>query len=727
MTSAAHLEALAAPRSATAELHAQVLADLNPQPSRAGAQLFRSRGFWIVLFCKLALGSLVASHYLRDLFAPFVSYFVSSGFHDPWAYFQSHGVPDAFPYPPVMLYAMSALQALLAALLPAAGTLSGPAQLLVARLPLAAFDVLIAFILASWYPDRLSRVLQFYWYSPIVIYVCYWHGQLDMIPTGLALLALYFLRRRKTAVSMAVLGLALGSKSHLWVCVPYLLVYIGGSRGKRAAVKSAAILLGTYAATLLPWVTGAAFRSMVFLSPEQARLTANQISFGPGLAVLVAPGAIAFLWFRFAAYGKRNWDLLMLYLGILFSVFLLLAPPQPGYVLWAMPFIVHYFCRRPKVHLLPWVAFVAGYLGFVLLRADSDLFDAWKTVSPAIAAIPNPYHLLASIGPAVATLADNLMFTIMQASLGGIVLYMYMMGVRGNIAYRMRTTPVMIGIAGDSGAGKDTLAALLSGMFEKRHTTVLAGDDYHRWERGDEAWRRFTHLSAEGNRLYDQQDHALAMYAGETISKPTYDHETGRFTAPHNVDPNHIVVFQGLHTLATPEIRRIYDLKVFLDPDESLRYAWKMQRDCVERGHSPEQVARALDARSEDRGRYILPQSQFADLVVRWAPHATAGLSLEVRAINSFDLSGFVEYLSREPELVVEHTPYVDDTWQLLRVRGQIAPQALYRIKEVILGGDLWLRHACTLTAGLPGCLQLLMFLCLREKIRWSGQPVWLD
>ena len=730
MTSAAHLQATS-PATGLSELRPQVLADLDQQPSPAAPELFRSAGFWIVLAGKLLLGTLVASHYLRDLFAPFIDYFVASGFHNPWAHAWAQGTTDAFPYPPVMLYLMSTARALLAPFFAPQFFASGWAQFLIARLPIAAFDVLIAWILASWYPGRLTRVLRFYWYSPIVIYVCYWHGQLDLVPTALAMLSLHLLRRRKIAGAMVVLGLALGSKSHLWVCVPYLLVYIAGSRGVRAVVKPAAILLGSYLATLLPWIADPAFRSMVFFSPEQARIVANQISFGPNLSLLVAPGAIAFLWFRFAAYEKRNWDLLMLYLGILFSVFLLLAPPQPGYVLWTLPFVVHYFCRRTKVHLLPWVAFVVGYLGFVLLRADSDLFDAWKTVNASIAALPNPYHLLAAIDPAIAKLADNLAFTVMQTSLGGIVLYMYMMGVRGNIAYRMRTTPVMIGVAGDSGAGKDTMALLIAGMFEKRHSTILAGDDYHRWERGDEAWKRVTHLSAEGNRLYDQQDHALAMFMGETISKPVYDHDTGRFTAAQDVDPNHIMIFQGLHSLSTPQIRRLYDLSIFVDPAEELRYDWKLRRDCGERGHTEEQVLKSLESRREDRNRYILPQREYADFVVRWVPLALGegggGLVLEILALNSFNLTAFVEYLSHEPELVVDHTPYLDATQQRLRIRGKVSPRDLYRIKEVLFGGDIWLRNACTLSADLPGCLQLIIFICLREKLRWSGQPVWLD
>src|SRR6185312_6713260 len=100
MTAAEHLQATS-PAAGLSELRPQVLADLDQQPSPVAAELFRSPGFWIVLAGKLLLGTLVASHFLRDLFGPFINYFVASGFHDPWKHALSQGVPDAFPYPPI--------------------------------------------------------------------------------------------------------------------------------------------------------------------------------------------------------------------------------------------------------------------------------------------------------------------------------------------------------------------------------------------------------------------------------------------------------------------------------------------------------------------------------------------------------------------------------------------------------------------------------------------------
>lgn len=215
-----------------------------------GRQLFCHRGFWVVLAAKLVLGSLFASYYLRDLFIPFLNYFVESGFRNPWQWSAAHGVWNSFPYPPVMLWIMSVPRIVFAPFLSGGVDRVDFAHLLVTRLPIAAFDVLTAYVLACLYPDRISRVLRLYWYSPIVIYVCYWHGQLDIIPTALLVLSLYLLKQEKLLLAMTVLGLSIGTKSHLWVCVPYILVYVSGIKGWKVGFKCTAVLLTVYAAVL---------------------------------------------------------------------------------------------------------------------------------------------------------------------------------------------------------------------------------------------------------------------------------------------------------------------------------------------------------------------------------------------------------------------------------------------------------------------------------------------
>lgn len=538
--------------------------------------LARHPAFWIVLALKVALGAMAASSYLRDLFVPFVNYFVESGFANPWRHFAALERLNSFPYPPIMLYLLAVPRWLFGFVLPDGTNAVTPAHLAVMRVPLLAADLAIAAILVRWFPHRRDRVLWFYWCSPFVIYVAYWHGQLDLIPTALFTAGVALLRARRLPLAFAMFGVALGSKSHLLVALPFVLVYVGHEVGWLRAARLAGITAAVYALAVAPYASDAAFRLMVYGSEEQARLFALRFPLeSTGLAILLAPTAIALLWLRFAAYRKRNWDLLMLYLGLLFCVFVLLAPPRPGYFLWSIPFLAHFICRAREVQPLLYGAYAAAYLGFFWLGSESDLVDAWRTVWPAAAGLVTPHAWLAGIDPSLATTVENLLFSALEATLACLIAVMYLLGVRSNEVYRQRTAPVLVGVAGDSGSGKRSFARLLTAVLGEPRTTVISGDDYHRWPRGHEMYKVYTHLNASANDLHRQREHALALSAGKGVVKGTYDHATGRFTEERLVEPGEYVVFTGLHALAVGEQRALYDLRVFLDPDERLRRLWK--------------------------------------------------------------------------------------------------------------------------------------------------------
>src|SRR5688572_27041808 len=603
MTGQASAES-AAPRPRLGRLDGLKQAWQQATSAPAVRAFFASPLFWLVLALKLVLGATAASYYLRDLFVPFLNYFVESGFANPWSHFAELGRLNSFPYPPVMLYLLAVPRWLLGPLLPAGTDTVTGLHFLVLRLPLLAADLGLALLLLHWFPHRARRVLLFYWCSPFVIYIAYWHGQLDLLPTALFVAALACIRLRRPGLGMVVYGLALGTKSHLWVALPFVLVYLYQEFGWRRTAQWTALAMGVYALIVLPFLPDPAFRQMVYGTQEQARLFAFQLPVGvpvSGLAVLLAPGAIVLLWFRFAGYARRNWDLFMLYLGILFAVFVLLAPPAPGYFLWSLPFLVHFVARGRQGQALPYLTYAASYLAFFWLGDQSDLFDAWRLVSPGLAASLTPYARLAGADPARAALLQNVLFTLMQASLAGIILNMYLVGVRSNAVYRMRTTPVLIGVAGDSGAGKTTLCQLLTQALGETRLTVINGDDYHRWPRGHEKWQVYTHLNIRGSNVHQQLEHAVAMHAGRSIVKGVYDHSTGTFSHPQEIDPSQYIVFSGLHSLSLDTMRRVFDLKIFLDPDESLRQHWKVRRDQHERGYAPEQVAQTLAERQPDR------------------------------------------------------------------------------------------------------------------------------
>src|SRR5262245_45518860 len=356
----------------------------------AARALLGSRRFWAVLGLNLVAGALLASSYPRDLFIPFLNYFVESGFQNPWQHFAAIET-RSFPYPPVMLYLLAGPRWLAGPLLPAGVDTVTWGHLLLLRLPLLACDAAIAVLLAVWFPHRVRRVLWLYWCSPLAFYILYWHGQLDVVPTALLLVSFHFLKRREHGAFAVTLGTALACKTHLFVALPFLALYLGKQDGWRKALVICGAAVAVFLFWLAPYLPDAAFRQMVFGTTETGRAVRFLVPLGDqGLALVLAPLALLVLAFRFEAYPKHNWDLLMLYLGIAFCVFITLAPPRPAYYLWSLPFLVYFAGRAGELRMLAWHVYAAAYFAYFWLGRESDLFAAWQLVAPAVAAWPAP-------------------------------------------------------------------------------------------------------------------------------------------------------------------------------------------------------------------------------------------------------------------------------------------------------------------------------------------------
>ncbi len=187
----------------------------------------------------------------------------------------------------------------------------------------------------------------------------------------------------------------------------------------------------------------------------------------------------------------------------------------------------------------------------------------------------------------------------------------------------MRTTrPVMVAVGGDSGTGKTTLVRGLYQLFGADRITNICLDDYHRLDRVARQRARVTALNPVANDMDLMAEQIEALRRGETISKPTYDHSTGTFGPRESVKPREIVVIRGLFPLFTPRLRSAFDLRIWLEPQEELKWSWKVKRDCAQRGYSVPEVIRQIMERRDDHLAHVAPQRAHADLVVEFYPPA---------------------------------------------------------------------------------------------------------
>src|SRR5580700_6948115 len=184
---------------------------------------------------------------------------------------------------------------------------------------------------------------------------------------------------------------------------------------------------------------------------------------------------------------------------------------------------------------------------------------------------------------------------------------------------RPEVSPIFVGIGGDSGSGKSTLASAFCELLGGERITTVCLDDYHSLDRRERALVGLTPLNPRANNFALMEEQLWALKRGDSISKPVYDHADGTFKAAERVDPNEVVIIQGLHPFLLPGIREAFDLRVWLDPETKLRIRWKLQRDIAKRGYDESQVRAEIEARRADAETHIQPQRGQADLVVRFS------------------------------------------------------------------------------------------------------------
>ncbi len=205
---------------------------------------------------------------------------------------------------------------------------------------------------------------------------------------------------------------------------------------------------------------------------------------------------------------------------------------------------------------------------------------------------------------------------------------------------------VLIGVAGDSGCGKSTFLQRLEDLFGAEFMTVICLDDYHSLDRKGRKETGITALDPRANNFDLMYEQIKALKNNQSIDKPIYNHETGELDPPERVDPNHIIVIEGLHPLFDERVRDLIDFSVYLDISDEVKISWKIQRDMAERGHTYEDILASINARRPDFDAYIDPQKQHADVVIQILPtklikEEKPGTVLRVRLIQKEDVQDF--------------------------------------------------------------------------------------
>ncbi len=182
---------------------------------------------------------------------------------------------------------------------------------------------------------------------------------------------------------------------------------------------------------------------------------------------------------------------------------------------------------------------------------------------------------------------------------------------------------VLVAIAGGSASGKTTLARALAHSFGAEEALILSQDHYYFDQslkvvkEGEGA--NFDHPSAIDFELL--REHLLGLQAGNAVSVPRYDFAThSRQKEVDHYSPRSIVFVDGTLVLASDIVRNVFDVKIFVQTEEDLRFQRRQERDVRERGRTPEGVERQFTNQVKPmHDIFVEPSKHHADLVVSGA------------------------------------------------------------------------------------------------------------
>ena len=183
---------------------------------------------------------------------------------------------------------------------------------------------------------------------------------------------------------------------------------------------------------------------------------------------------------------------------------------------------------------------------------------------------------------------------------------------------------LIIGIAGGSGSGKTTVVKAITEQLQE-NVVVIPQDSYY---------KDLGHLSEEEKRVHNF-DHPESidfdllraqlkeLREGKTVEQPIYSYITcGRSEETLTVKPADVIIVEGILIFTDPKLRKLMDIKIFVDADDDDRLMRVMARDIVERGKTVEWVIERYSKTVKPMYlQFIEPSKRYADIIIPQGGH----------------------------------------------------------------------------------------------------------
>ena len=200
-------------------------------------------------------------------------------------------------------------------------------------------------------------------------------------------------------------------------------------------------------------------------------------------------------------------------------------------------------------------------------------------------------------------------------------------------------SPLVIGIAGGSGSGKTTVAQTILQRVGPDRISFLQHDAYYKDLSGlppvQRAEFNFDHPNSLETELLTQ--HILQLISGQTIEVPIYDFSThSRTERTYTVQPRSVILVEGILIFTEADLRKLFNIKIFVDTDSDLRFIRRLERDISERGRTTETVVKQyLSTVRPMHLEFVEPSKRYADVIIPEGGFNAAALDMVVARIEA--------------------------------------------------------------------------------------------
>lgn len=198
--------------------------------------------------------------------------------------------------------------------------------------------------------------------------------------------------------------------------------------------------------------------------------------------------------------------------------------------------------------------------------------------------------------------------------------------------------PIIIGVAGGTGSGKTTVTRQILSRVGEQRIAYIPHDAYYR-----DLAHLPPNLRARVN--FDHPDsletdllvtHLKEWLSGYAIEVPIYDFTTHRRTKnTAHVDPQRVALVDGILVFAEPELRDLFDVKLYIDADADIRFIRRLRRDVAERGRTTESVVEQyLSTVRPMHLEFVEPSKRYADVIIPEGGHNQVAMDMVAARIE---------------------------------------------------------------------------------------------